>query len=350
MHSLLRKNEFGRLVTRFLICSVIAVADLLCTTRASAESPLRIGIVGCDTSHVVAFTKLINDPTATGRLAQFEVTNAFPGGSPDIPSSRDRVEGFTKELHDAGVEIVDSLAAVVEQSDAILLESLDGRVHLEQFRQFATGKPVFIDKPAAASLADVIAIFQLAKETNTPCFTSSALRFSENVAALKTSSEIGPITGCTVASPFQTEPHHPDLFWYGVHGVESVYALLGVGCESVSRTDAGGATVVVGAWRDGRFATYHGLKGHADYAFTAFGEKGIACERGFSGYAPLVNEICEFFVTRKAPVSPEETIEMFAFMEAADESLRREGRPVLIRDMMTRAEQQRSNSISPTKK
>jgi predicted dehydrogenase len=305
-----------------------------------AQNPMRVGIVGCDTSHVVAFAKLMNDPAATGLLAKVEIVCAYPGGSPDIPNSRDRVEGFTKGLRDAGVEIVDSASAVAEKSDAILLESLDGRVHLEQFRQVAVGKPVFIDKPAAASLAAVMAVFKLADETKTPCFTSSALRFSDKVVALKNNAEIGEINGCSVASPFETEPHHPDLFWYGVHGVESVYALMGVGCERVSRADAGRATVVVGAWGDGRFATYQGLKGHADYAFTAFGAKGIACERGFSGYAPLVDEICEFFVSRKAPVSPEETIEMFAFMEAADESLRQDGQPVLIKDVIARAEKQ----------
>lgn len=325
---------------------LIAIALLSAfATPTWAQNPMRVGIVGCDTSHVVAFAKLMNDPAATGLLAKVEIVCAYPGGSPDIPSSRDRVEGYVNELRDRGVEIVDSAREVAEKSDAILLESLDGRPHLEQFRQVAVGKPVFVDKPAAASLVDVIAIFKLAGETKTPCFTSSALRFSDKVVALKNNAEIGEINGCSVASPFETEPHHPDLFWYGVHGVESVYALMGVGCERVSRADAGRATVVVGAWGDGRFATYQGLKGHADYAFTAFGSKGIACERGFSGYAPLVDEICEFFVSRKAPVSPEETIEMFAFMEAADESLRQEGRPVLIKDVIARAEQQLAGAV-----
>jgi predicted dehydrogenase len=310
---------------------------------------LRAGIVGCDTSHVVAFTKLINDPAATGSLAKVEVVCAFPGGSPDIPSSRDRVAGFTADLRAAGVEIVDTVADVLDRSDVILLESVDGRVHLEQFRQLAAGKPVFIDKPAAASLADLIAIFQIAEETDTPCFSSSALRFSEQVVGLKKNAALGEITGCTVASPFQTEPHHPDLFWYGVHGIESVYTLMGAGCESVRRTDVGAATIVVGTWPEGRFATYHGLKGHADYAFTAFGTTGLATQNGFSGYAPLVNEICQFFLTGKPPVSAEETIEMFAFMEAADESLRNEGRPISIREVLDRANKAASAVVLPRK-
>lgn len=225
----------------------LVAALLSFTPPAAAEAPLRVGIVGCDTSHVAAFTKVINDPAAVGPLAQVEVTAAFPGGSPDIPSSRDRVAGFTEQLREANVTIFPSIAEMLPNCDAFLLESVDGRVHLEQFKQLAVGKPVFIDKPAAASLADVVEIFRIARETGTPCFSSSALRFCDAVSDLKRGEKTGAIAGCSVASPFQIEPHHPDLFWYGVHGVESVFALMGAGCERVSRTDGRHATAVVGA-------------------------------------------------------------------------------------------------------
>jgi len=313
---------------------------LLSTQVARGEEVRRAGIVGCDTSHVLAFTELINDPAAAGPMAKIEVTCAYPGSSVDIPSSRDRVGQFTQQLRASGVEIVDSIAAVVERSDVFLLESVDGRVHLDQFRQLAVGKPVFIDKPAAASLADVVAIFRLAQETGTPCFSSSALRFSDKVVALKSNEAIGALTGCTVASPYQKEPHHPDLFWYGVHGVESVYMLMGPGCESVTRVDGDKQAVVLGKWSDGRVAAYHGLKDSSSYAFTTFGTKGVAQEQGFSGYEPLVREVCEFLLSGKPPVSVEETIEMFAFMEAADESLRQDGRPVSIKEIIAHAERQ----------
>jgi predicted dehydrogenase len=301
-----------------------------------ASDPLRVGIIGCDTSHVIAFSKLINDSVAIGARAKVEVVCAFPGGSPDIPSSRDRVPGYTDQLRSTGIDILGSIEDVAERSDAILLESLDGRVHLEQFRKVARGKPVFVDKPAAASLADVIEIFRLAEATKTPCFSSSGLRFSEQVVGLKEDQPLGKLQGCEVASPFQTEPHHPDLFWYGVHGVESIYTLMSRGCETVMRTEGGHETVVTGKWSDGRLAVFRGLKTRSDYAFIAYGEKDVKFQRGFSGYEGLVNEICEFFLTGKPPVSPEETIEMFAFMEAADESLRR-GQPVAVQEMIDRA-------------
>ena len=160
---------------------------------------------------------------------------------------------------------------------------------------------------------------------------------------------LGNITGCSVASPFETEPHHIDLAWYGVHGIEAIYAIMNPGCEAVSRVDGATATLVTGRWNDGRIAAWRGLKGHADYAFTAFGDKGMAFDRGFSGYEPLVDEICTFFVTRNPPVPAAETIEMFAFMEAADESLKQNGALVNLSDMMARAEQKIADQNSSGK-
>lgn len=313
-------------------------AIFLTNALLGAAEPLRVGIVGCDTSHAIAFTKLINAPDATGLRADIEVVAAFPGGSNDIPSSADRVGSFTEQLRGMGIEIVDSIPALVDKCDAFLLESVDGRTHLSQFKQIAVGKPVFIDKPAGACLADVIAIFRVAEETDTPCFSSSALRYSAEVTRLADNPKIGKINGCSVASPFDLEPHHIDLAWYGVHGVESVYALMGTGCEAVSRVDGPQASIVTGRWADGRLADWRGLKGGHDYAFTVFGNNGIGFERGFSGYGPLVEEICKFLDTGKPPVPATETIEMFAFMEAADESLSRDGALVTIKEIMSHAD------------
>ena len=319
-----------------LAAALVMFADSSLSTGAE---PLRAGIVGCDTSHVIAFTKLINASDATGPRADVEVVVAYPGGSPDIPSSADRVGPYTEELRGMGIEIVDSIPALLEKCDVVLLESVDGRPHLSQFEKLAVGKPVFIDKPAAAELADVIAIFRLAEKTKTPCFSSSGLRYCSAVTKLAADPAVGNVTGCSVASPFETEPHHIDLAWYGVHGVEAIYAMMKPGCEMVSRVDGSTATLVTGRWADGRIAAWRGLKGHADYAFTAFGDKGMAFDRGFSGYEPLVDEICTFFASGKPPVPAAETIEMFAFMEAADESLRRDGALVSTKEMIARAEQ-----------
>jgi hypothetical protein len=301
---------------------------------------LRAGIVGCDTSHVIAFTDLINNPQANGSLADVEVTVAYPGGSPDMPASRDRLANFVAQLRKKGVAIVDSLEQLAEQCDAILLESVDGRVHLAQFSAVARGKPVFIDKPAAASLADVLEIFKVADATHTPVFSSSSLRFVEGLHELVQDAALGQMLGCETAGPLSIESHHPDLFWYGIHGVEPLFAIMGNGCQTVARSDSKHSTLVVGKWRDGRIGTYRGLKGgQSAYSFTVYGSRGVGHRTG-SGYEPAVREICAFFKSGQPPVSRQQTIEIFAFMEAADESKRRGGAPASIAQIMQRAEQQ----------
>lgn len=334
------------MMSRVIVSSVlITLFGLVFLARFSvaadpAAKPLRAGIIGLDTSHVGAFTQLLNDPKAEGDLAGIRVVAAFPGGSPDIPSSRDRVAGYTQELRDKyGVEIVNSIDELLKKVDVVLLESVDGRPHLAQARPvFQARKPVFIDKPVAGTLADAIAIFELAKETGTPCFSSSSLRFSPGIAAMRGGSKVGDVIGCDAYGPCHLEEHHPDLYWYGIHGVETLFTIMGTGCQSVARTQTEGTDLVVGVWNGGRVGTFRGLRqGASGYGATVFGSKAIAPSGGYGGYQPLVVEICKFFRSGKPPVSAEETVEIFAFMEAADESKRQGGKPVTVESVMAKA-------------
>lgn len=310
------------------------------TLSFAQDGPLKAGIIGLDTSHVEAFTKILNNPKNEGPLADVRIVAAFPGGSPDIPSSADRLEGFTKKLRENhGVEIVDSIDALLKKVDVVFLESVDGRPHLEQARPvLAAGKPLFIDKPVAGTLADALEIFALAEKHKTPCFSSSSLRFGAAMQAAKTDPKLGDIVGCAVHAPCSLEPHHPDLFWYGVHGVEMLYTVMGTGCESVTRTPTKGTDLVTGVWKDGRVATFRGIRdGKADYGGVVYGSKAIAPLGGYGGYEPLVVEVCKFFKSGKPPVSAAETIELFTFMEAADESKRQGGKPVSMESVLAKA-------------
>ncbi len=293
---------------------------------ATAESPqpIRVGLIGLDTSHVIAFTKLLNDSSNPDHVPGARVVAAFKGGSPDIESSRTRIEGFTAELRDKWkVEIVADIATLCRKVDAVLLESVDGRPHLEQVKPvLAAKKPVFIDKPLAASYRDAREIARLAREAGVPWFSSSSLRFWDETRRLKSATAAGRILGSNVYGPAPTEPHHPDLMWYGIHAVEMLFTLMGPGCESVTRVNTEGTDIVTGKWKDGRLGVVRGIrKGKQDYGIALFGEKAILhSESKPSGYRPLLVEIVKFFQTGVAPVNPDETLEMFAFMEAADES------------------------------
>jgi Oxidoreductase family, NAD-binding Rossmann fold len=316
--------------------STIALSSKL---NAQAGKPLRAGMIGLDTSHVTAFAKILSNPKNEGDLAGIKLVAGFPGGT-DIPASKDRVAGFTKTLRETyNVEIVDSVAALLPKVDVVFLESVDGRPHLEQVRPvLKAGKPVFIDKPVAGSLADAIQIYALAKETKTPCFSSSSLRFAPGVVAIRNDPKVGEIVGCDAYGPCPIESTHPDLFWYGIHGCEVLFTIMGAGCESVVRTNTKETDLVVGTWKGGRVGSFRGIRaGKADYGATVFGKAGVGQAGGSGGYEPLLKEICKFFKTGKAPVTPEETLDIFAFMEAADESKRKGGAPVSIESVMSKA-------------
>lgn len=333
-------------LTAPVLISLVSLAVCASLARAAddAAAPpakvIRAGIIGLDTSHAPAFTDLFNDPKAAGELAGIKVVAAFPGGSEDLPSSRDRVAGYTKDLREKGVEIVDSIPTLLEKVDVVLIESVDGRKHLEQARPvFAADKPVFIDKPLAGSLADAVAIAELAKKHNVAWFSASSLRFSPGILSMRGGNEmVGDVLGCVAWSPSPTDPTHPDLFWYGIHGVETLFTIMGPGCVSVTRTNTPDTDVVTGTWAGDRVGTFRGIrKGADDYGAMVFGTKGIAPSGGFGGYQPLVVEIAKFFKTGKAPVAPEETLEIIAFMEAAEESKRQGGKPVTIESVMGKA-------------
>ena len=326
---------------KIILLTVLLIVLLTLPFEVEArEKVFRIGMIGLDTSHVTAFTKVINDPANNYGC---KVVVGYSGGSPDIPSSANRVENFTNQLRDKyGVEIVDTIEELCEKVDGVLLESVDGRPHLEQVRPvIAAKKPVFIDKPMAGSLADVLEIFRLAKENNVPCWSSSSLRYGPGVIGMRNNKEVGEVLGCDAFSPCSLEEHHPDLYWYGVHGVEMLFTIMGTGCESVRRVQTENCEFVTGIWKDGRVGTFRGIKkGKKDYGSMVFGTKGIVKGGGYGGYEPLIVEIIKFFKTGNVPVPAEETIEIFAFMSAADESKAKGGAAVSLQEVIKKARKQ----------
>jgi predicted dehydrogenase len=312
---------------------------------ASAQPPQggaavagRVGIIGLDTSHSVAFTKLLNAPDAGADLGGYRVVAAYPKGSPDIESSVSRVPGYTAEVQQLGVQIVDSIPDLLKKVDVVLLETNDGRPHPEQaMLVLKAGKRLFIDKPVAASLAEVIAIYEAAQRYKVPVFSSSSLRYMASAQAVA-GGKVGKVFGADAYSPAHLEKTHPDLFWYGIHGVETLYTVMGRGCKSVVRVHTESTDVVVGTWADGRVGTFRGTRsGKNEYGGTAFGENGTAVLGPYDGYRPLLVQITGFFRTGVPPVPPEETLEMYAFMEAADESKRQGGVPVTLDSVLAAA-------------
>jgi len=294
----------------------------------------RIGIIGLDTSHSIAFTKALNAADAADKYKGFRVVAAYPRGSADIESSTKRIPGYIEDVKKLGVEIVDSIADLLKKVDFVLLETNDGRPHLEQgLEVMKAGKPLFIDKPVAGTLSDAIALYTLSEKLKVPFFSSSSLRYMES-AQEAASGKVGKILGADCFSPATLEPTHPDLFWYGIHGVETLYTVMGTGCQSVTRTQTAGTEVVVGVWEDGRIGTFRGTRtGKHEYGGTAYGEKGPLTLGPYKGYDNLLDRIIAFFKSGELPITPKETLEIYTFMEAADESKRKDGKAILLKDV-----------------
>ncbi|MDB6006597.1 MAG: Dehydrogenase [Prosthecobacter sp.] len=335
--------------SRTLLFTLGALA--LLSLNASAQN-IRAGIIGLDTSHVEHFTKILNTTPQQPEVMGVHMVAAYPQGSKDIEASTKRVPEYTEKLKALGVEIVPSIHDLLDKVDVVFLESNDGRVHLEQLLPcIEAHKPVFIDKPIAGTLVDAIKILDASKKASIPVFSSSSLRFGKGTQAVRGGS-IGKVKQASTTSPASLEEHHPDLFWYGIHGVESLFTVMGTGCQSVKRgtvmeevttTDKVTKKVtketvsritVTGTWEGGRTGTFTESKA---YGGKAIGEKGEAAIGSYDSYAPLLFAVVHFFRTGVAPVEPAETLEIYAFMEAADESKRRNGAEVTIKEVMDKA-------------
>jgi len=332
---------------QFIQTSLLAGAGLSLTSsvasaywNSSIEPGKRVGMIGLDTSHVIAVTNALNNPNAGKDWDGYRVVAAYPTkGSADMKESIGRLAGFTEQVKNKGVEIVNSIEELLEKVDVVLLESVDGRRHLaEALPVIKSGKMMFIDKPLAASLEDAMVIFDIAKKYNVPVFSASSLRYITGAKEIA-EGKIGKVLGADSYGDCYIEPHHPDLFYYGIHGIEILYAIMGTGCKSVVRIHQDQTDLVVGTWQDGRIGSYRGTRsGTGEMGATVFGEKGIELLNKSGGYDPLWHKIIEFFNTGIVPVSPEETLEEFTFMAAAEESKLKGGDSIDLEMIRRRAE------------
>ena len=284
---------------------------------------MKLGMVGLDTSHCVAFAKLLNEPENQFHVPGAKIVRAFPGGSQAFSSSRARVGTFTDELRAMKVEIaggIEDLAGL----DGYFLESVDGNQHLEQFRVLAEfGKPVFIDKPLACHYGDAAEIVRIAKANNIPIMTASAIRYAKGIDGLIDAGEA--VESCEAFGPMALLDDYRDYFWYGIHSAEVLFSFMGKGCRSVQTFHTEKMDVMVGLWNDGRIGTLRGNRTGAN-TFGCVITTDQATKAGVvSGevpfYAILLKKVIPFFQTGISPIDLSESLEIIAFLEAASQSL-----------------------------
>lgn len=296
------------------------------------NSNKKIGIIGLDAMHAVALTRAINAANQSAKYHGYQVVAAYPQGSRTLEYRKIRVPEYTLAVKEMGVNIMDSIEELLQQVDQVILTSNDGHVHLEQaLPVIQAGKSLFIDKPLAGSWEEALAIYEAAEYHGTPVFSSSSLRFISSIQQLD-KKKTGPILGAHTFSPAYFEPSLPELLWYAIHGIEMLFAVMGVGCKQVQRTFTADYDFLTGIWQDGRIGTFRGVrKGKVGFGGVVFGEKSEVFLGTFEGYEPLALAITKFFETRDSPVKLKETLEIIAFILAAEESKRQGGTPIQLR-------------------
>lgn len=235
------------------------------------------------------------------------------------------MEKFTEELRsNYDVRIASSIEEVANNSDAILLESVDGAVHYAQLKEIVSWrKPIFIDKPFSLNTTDAKKMVELATYYDTPLMSSSALRYSESLIQKLNNIDKGEVIGADCFGPMDI--NQAGYFWYGIHTVEMLFTILGQGARSVKTSKTANHDLLVAKWRDGRIGTVRGnRKGNNQFGAVIHFEKGSEYvnvdldDRPY--YASLLEQIIDFFVDGNTRVPLEETIEIIRFIEAATES------------------------------
>ena len=300
--------------------ATLGLGSAIYGTDAFSFSPLkrRIGIVGLDSSHAIAFTKELNANLNNDNYNGYQVVAAYPMGSPSIALNAERIPKFTEQIKKLNVEVVASIEVLLKKVDVVLLETNDGNLHLQQAEIILKSrKPLFIDKPIANSYQDALKIFELSDKYKTPVFSSSSLRYISGIEEI----DKKMVLGADLYSPAYTEPSHKDLYWYGIHGVEMLFTLLGPNCLSVQTQHTTDFDTYIGEWEGGRIGTLRGIRKGADgFGGVVFTQDKIVQLGAFRGYSPLLKQIISFFETGQTPVKREETLAICKFIDAAYQS------------------------------
>lgn len=287
---------------------------------------IRLGMLDFDTSHTFEFIRRLNhvDCKEDHWVEGANVVLGCPGESKLAP---ELIPNYTERIKKLGVPLVDKPADMIGKVDGMLIESLDGTVHLERARPFLeAGIPCYVDKPFACSVKDARAMVELAEKKKLPIFSASSLRYAPEVVQYVADASHGPVIGCMAYGPAKLSSipeRNAGLFNYGIHPIEVLYTVMGPGCQRVTCTHETGVDVVTGQWKDGRVATVRGIRaGKADYGFVGFAEKGVQTVKISTEfiYRELLKKVVEMFAMKKSPLDPAITLEIVAFIEAANRS------------------------------
>lgn len=285
-------------------------------------APIKIAVIGLDTSHSIQFSKLMNAPDCPRELkvSGMEAISCLRFETPF--QDKKGLDERQSQLEGWGVKVTEDLDTALEGCDAIMLEINDPAYHLQYFREVAgLGKPVFLDKPLAGSLEDGRAIIDLMRKHNTRVWSGSSLPFAD--AIRKALVKVPEVTVGHSFGAMGTAPAGDSLIWYGVHSFEMLLRLMGQGAEKVTAVESDIGVVTVVDYADGRRGVVESIRGMWSYGGRVQSAKQTVqfLVNAKYNYRNLLREVKTFFQGGPAPVSMEATFEGLAMMAAARASI-----------------------------
>ncbi|MEM9296336.1 MAG: Gfo/Idh/MocA family oxidoreductase [Planctomycetota bacterium] len=298
------------------------------TPPASPEAqpkPVRLAAVGVDSSHLPEFTRRINALHDAGQTP-CRVTAFWTDGRHDMPT--DQVDQWVADARDLGAEPCDSIDAMLDAADGVLVLSVAGSKHLAHaLPSLRRGLPTYIDKPLANTVQDAQAIFEAAARGGARCYSASSLRFVEEIGRLDREA-LGELVAVDAYGPGEMHDLMPGVLFYGVHTVEMVDAIWGPGVDAVACERTDDRDLMRLRYADGRLATLR-LERAGGYRFGATvhgrgGSESFVVDFA-TVYDRLVAAMTGFFEGKDAPVRLDHTLENVRVMLAANRSMGRGG-------------------------
>lgn len=295
---------------------------------------IKVGVVGLD-GHGPVFTGVVNGPSS--QMKDMRVVAAMPVAS--VMISKEQLDENIAKTEKFGVKIIEDPEEMAAKVDGILISHDDGSKHYNLVKLFVDkGKPLFVDKPLEASMRKARQLVELCRTHKCPVFSASSLRFSLEMQKILADQTGGRILSSMTYSPYAVKPTMPGWFYYGIHAVEPLYQLMGVGCQEVRCFSSEQGPVAVGIWEGKRLGIARAIStGYHGYGFTVWRKKVTETEIVNADfiYSELLKNIKKFFETGIAPVTPEESVEVIAFIEAANESMANGGKPIQISSVLS---------------
>jgi hypothetical protein len=281
----------------------------------------QITLIGTDSTHCLAFAKLLRQQSAS-----WQITQAVRDSRSHLSISCRRVDDIEQQMQVAGIRIVDQLTPDIDAlTDAYIIASVDASLHRSQFQTIrGFGKPVFIDKPIAYSSVDAAALFAMASDVGVPMFSSSSLRYSASVVAMKHQIEAQPKQQwqLTLTGPVTFEAGIPGFYWYGIHLVEALCTIFPEVFRVIDYQHLDDKKQVVVNLESAHckcqiIGDTTGQQNFSGVATSATSRLTFAIEEDAEPlYAYLLKQMIPFFESDIMPVSPGETQQVMALVEA----------------------------------